>query len=130
MSEWQPVETAPQDGFFLVYEDGAMRTMQRDNGVWSHSAIAVRRDTYGDEHLIDGAIIRDVIREPTHWMPLPEPAKPPDPVLMYSGSRVIDLTDTKPALPAPDPAVLDGTIGALVRNRLAAALSCFRCRPF
>ena len=33
--EWQPIETCPETGFFLVEEDTAIRTMWRYKGVWS-----------------------------------------------------------------------------------------------
>ena len=68
---WQPIETCPLNGFFLVYEDGAMRTMNRDAGQWSSPGIPVKYDEWGDAHVVDSAAISDVVQEPSHLMPLP-----------------------------------------------------------
>lgn len=35
---WQPIETAPQDGYILVHEDGAFRALLRINGAWHRPA--------------------------------------------------------------------------------------------
>ena len=45
-ANWQPIETCPLDGLFLVYEDGAMRMMYRTRGEWQATANAL--DQYGD----------------------------------------------------------------------------------
>ena len=42
MSDWQPIETCPQDGFFLVHQDGAIRLMFRTRGEWQATASAQR----------------------------------------------------------------------------------------
>lgn len=77
---WQPIETAPRDGFFLVYEDGAMRAMFRHNGEFQSPAYAAIDGEYGEnivgddaKRLTGGRLLKvcDIIREPTHWMPLP-----------------------------------------------------------
>ena len=72
MSDWQPIETCPQDGFFLVHQDGAIRLMFRTRGEWQATALAL--DQYGDpNHAIK---VRETgVYEPTHWMPLPDPPK-------------------------------------------------------
>ncbi len=73
-SSWLPIESAPKDGLFLVYEDGAMRMMLRDGGYWK--ATAVVGDQFGDA--VESLGHRQVkVREtgvynPTHWM-LPAP---------------------------------------------------------
>lgn len=83
MSEWQPIETAPMDGFFLVHEDGAIRTMLRENGYWLPTAIAL--DEYGDP---SGGPVRETgVHNPTHWMPLPDPPKPDMTAAMSPGEK-------------------------------------------
>lgn len=70
MSEhWKPIESCPQDGLFLVYQDGAMRMMYRCRGEWQATATAL--DMYGDP---DTRIkVRETgVYDPTHWMPLPD----------------------------------------------------------
>lgn len=69
MNGWQPIETCPDDGFFLVHEDGAIRAMFRTEGRWG--ATARPTDTFGDLRMDLRAV--ECISEPTHWMPLPEP---------------------------------------------------------
>jgi hypothetical protein len=70
MAEWRPIETCPQDTFCLVYQDGAIRTMLRENGAWLSLAVAI--DKFGD--VVPGVDVRETgVYEPTHWMPLPDP---------------------------------------------------------
>lgn len=78
VSGWQPVPP-PEDGFYLAYEDGAMRTMFYDNGKWDHVAIPVMIGQFGDR-LVSNEVeaaygrkleISDCIYEPTHWRHLP-----------------------------------------------------------
>ena len=83
MTEWQPIETAPRDGFFLVYEDGAVRTMFRLKGEFHSPAYPAIEGVYDNivgedaKRITGGRALKvcDIIREPTHWMPLPEPPK-------------------------------------------------------
>jgi hypothetical protein len=79
--DWQPIDTAPKDGFFLVHSDGAIRTMFRYQGEWSLPDIPVLVNEFGD-HMVSREVyeaygktleISGVIREPTHWQPLPSP---------------------------------------------------------
>jgi hypothetical protein len=70
MSEWRPIETCPQDGLFLVYQDGAMRLMYRSRGEWQATAVAV--DQWGAS-IADIKVRETGVYEPTHWMPLPGP---------------------------------------------------------
>ena len=61
MSEWQPIETAPQDGTqILVFGHDTFAVAEFRNGEW--------RDM-GD--IGWGGFYAEVM--PTHWMPLPEP---------------------------------------------------------
>lgn len=69
-SPWQPIDTCPQDGLFLVHEDGAIRCMYRSRGEWQATAVAL--DQWGcSTELIK---VRETgVYTPTHWMPLPAP---------------------------------------------------------
>jgi hypothetical protein len=77
MSEWQPIETAPKDGtYILLYESDQSRPVKM--GCWLDS-----------EHKRNGQVIHSAQRwsygiiwvfggdnpNPTHWMPIPEPPK-------------------------------------------------------
>ena len=66
MSEWQPIETAPEDGTPVLI-------FSAKHGKNHKSPVALdfyhfRRDgwAYGGWYAIDN---------PTHWMPIPEPPK-------------------------------------------------------
>ena len=64
MAEWQPIETAPKDGTWIVICDGR------------HAGCFLAAYWDGDEEApykwftVDGSYHADF---PTHWMPLPEP---------------------------------------------------------
>lgn len=62
MSEWQPIETAPQDGteVLLHCAEGDINVAYWDGTWWA--------DT-----IEGGDVTRRGSGEPTHWMPLPEP---------------------------------------------------------
>ena len=57
MSEWQPIETAPDDGAFLVTD-----------GVYIAEVFWRRPKSTGFTTTADGYIFEDA----THWMPCPE----------------------------------------------------------
>jgi hypothetical protein len=60
MSQWQPIETAPQDGkAILGYADGIMTTVTWSGRYWNLCEA--------------GSFAEDGEWNPTHWMPLPEP---------------------------------------------------------
>lgn len=59
MSEWKPIETAPEKGEFLVYMPEGEPKIQ--TGVWHPNAKVI-----GNQFLFD-------MWPATHWMPLPEP---------------------------------------------------------
>lgn len=82
---WLPIESAPKDGYFLVYEDGAMRALFRSNGVFQpvgYPAL-VTSNHWNDRLVGDDAkralepmgyrleICDGCCENPTHWMPLP-----------------------------------------------------------
>ena len=58
MSEWQPIDTAPKKGFFLV-------TMQHRGERWV--AVAAAKSTRPIWPTIDGTM--------THWQHIPGPSK-------------------------------------------------------
>lgn len=63
MAEWQPIETAPKSGRFLVYvPDGALHRIMPAHYESNFRII-------GDHFAYDQ-------RKPTHWMPLPDPPAP------------------------------------------------------
>lgn len=83
MSDWQPIETCPQDGFFLVSEDGAIRTAMRHKGVFESPDFPILikdqnrliprevKHHYGWDLELCGCSCLN----PSHWMELPEPPK-------------------------------------------------------
>lgn len=85
---WQPIETAPQDGYMLVHEDAAIRAMLRVGSEWKQIGYpAIISHPFGDsivgkdaERMLPAGYrleLRDGCCEnPTHWMPLPSPPAP------------------------------------------------------
>ena len=63
MSEWQPIETAPKEGAFIVWLDAVDGVM--------HSRVAVM-SVHPNINVINGQFTFDM-PNPTHWMPLPTP---------------------------------------------------------
>lgn len=72
--KWQPIETAPRDGTYILVTNG------RANGAWVAHCLPVAVSGYrfgqpwrsvmlNHDHLSKGA--RHL--PPTHWMPLPTP---------------------------------------------------------
>lgn len=60
MSEWQPIETAPEHGQFLVYmPDEPFNKIQAATFHANYKVI-------GNHFAFD-------LTKPTHWMPLPDP---------------------------------------------------------
>lgn len=71
MSGWQPIETAPKTCWVLLAVDGEVRSAfwginpeDPSDGAW----VIARQLGFGDR-----VPIAFVFRNPTHWMPLPEP---------------------------------------------------------
>lgn len=80
IGEWQPIESCPNDGFFLVHEDGAIRTMFRFEGRWEWPGVPILIDGIGNRLVsreteqagLGKLELSDCIYEPTHWMGLPD----------------------------------------------------------
>lgn len=67
MSEWQPIETAPQDGTpVLGFWKGDGRHVDERN----YALTLFERGTWLDA--LDSSV---EYGDPNHWMPLPEPPK-------------------------------------------------------
>lgn len=67
MTDWQPIETAPKDGrFVLCYGHGGPVAMEPMKFYAGDAPGA------GEWGWLEGDTPR---RQPTHWMPLPEPPK-------------------------------------------------------
>ena len=69
MLSWQPIETAPKDGSFVLLTNGYRRQSHPGGwvsiGYWTHD---LRGDGAGFYHAAGIAKLT-----PTYWMPLPEP---------------------------------------------------------
>lgn len=55
--QWQPIETAPSGELLLGHEDGMMRLIYWESGVWKQVGATIEKGWF----------------EPTHWQPLPDP---------------------------------------------------------
>lgn len=76
--QWQPIETAPKDGRYVIISDGITLC---DIGMWRNSE---------PERVSRGVIIKHAMPEgwfnvgrcrvlhPAHWMPLPAPPPTPE----------------------------------------------------
>lgn len=62
--DWQPIKTAPRDGFILVYMDGDVLGGMRIFPCFMKS---------GSPRVIGTVFAHDIDEKPTHWMQLPEP---------------------------------------------------------
>lgn len=79
MSEWQPIETAPTDGSTIlvfvpsIHEGliGNVRSARFEHRVTTVNTLIV--DDYTGWREVTSADIGYVLRNPTYWMPLPEP---------------------------------------------------------
>ena len=68
-NEWQPIETAPKDGtWILVYKPFNLYGF--DDSEWYVDKYIVR---WADECW--NISMDDIVVYPTHWMPLPNPPK-------------------------------------------------------
>ena len=67
MTEWQPIESAPKEGYVLLSDGNTVCS-----GFWSHEdEVWTDGRTHGGGH---GCDFYDDL-ESTHWMPLPQPPK-------------------------------------------------------
>ena len=66
MTNWQPIETAPKDGYILVFGPDQMDIAAWEPH-WPNGGAWLRMQTA--EYDNDGALVKT----PTHWQPLPEP---------------------------------------------------------
>lgn len=78
MSEWQPIETAPKDGEYVIVSYGAGFVTQ----ACYTTAIDASNGNWEDRegwfvYIADDAVYSDSFLEspvqPKHWMPLPKP---------------------------------------------------------
>jgi len=74
MSEWQPIETAPKDGTYILIAPGLWTGVTCGIGVYDLDRYAKKPRAFWRRVEGHG---RSQSREvpPTHWMPLPEPPK-------------------------------------------------------
>lgn len=80
--EWQPIETAPQDGTLIVL--GAR------NGVWLGKYQPVYGSGYRPENpwssmLLNHDHMAERYTRPTHWMPMPAAPSTPSPLVGADG---------------------------------------------
>lgn len=66
MGKWQPIETAPMWELVIVYDQEASK---RKSSHTVNTAVQVKPSVWD---LTNGCYI---VKNPTHWMPLPEPPK-------------------------------------------------------
>ena len=72
MTGWQTIETAPKDGTSILlygYWEGEIHKIEDEKNIW------MAQYTYGDWLINGGDSYGSYVRNPTHWMPLPEPPK-------------------------------------------------------
>ncbi len=79
MSAWQPIETAPKKGSFLVF-GGWWVSDSKDGNDRQLSAVAHVNRSYGYRkfHVANADEFWPHIENPTHWMPLPMPPETPN----------------------------------------------------
>ena len=64
VSGWQPIETAPSEGVFLVYLEKEMLSSRVHSTRWRSNVKVI------------GGLLHFECPKPTHWMPLPNPPQP------------------------------------------------------
>lgn len=82
MSEWQPIESAPKDGsYMLLYFPEGARSLREDYDAqdWSEYEPAMMLGFWSGDNYPENEWTHDFYEgisfygEPTHWMPLPTP---------------------------------------------------------
>jgi hypothetical protein len=69
--DWQPIETAPKDGRFLVFGGKWVGEWSGDSDYATEVALVDR--TYNAFDVADTEYYGPTIVAPTHWMPVPAP---------------------------------------------------------
>lgn len=127
-ARWQPIDSAPQDGYMLVHEDGALRALLRVGGVWHKPGYPALVTTGPWEDVLVGQDAERILKpmgcrlehrdgcceNPTEWQPMPEP--PPAAPGGPAGARRPD--ENSPSGPSdralnPQPEAVDRDRGAL-----------------
>lgn len=86
-ARWLPIDSAPQDGYMLVHEDGALRALLRVGGVWHKPGYPALVTTGPWEDVLVGQDAERLLKpmgyrlehrdgcceNPTEWQPMPEP---------------------------------------------------------
>jgi hypothetical protein len=78
MSDWHPIETAPRDGSIILLTH-AGRTLAGYYGL-AQAAMQVESDKRHPWEFLDETNGTNAVTDPTHWMPLPSPAKESEPI--------------------------------------------------
>lgn len=72
--EWQPIETAPNDGSVcIVYDSGVNFPRPETNNIWLARIYSKSSWCSLDESTENGYASGHFGLKPTHWMPLPKP---------------------------------------------------------
>ena len=75
MTDWQPIETAPRDGTWILLTGGSIEYSwdgdSQPAAVVGQYAIALTTERW-QFAWYDGGYYGEYV-DPTHWMPLPEP---------------------------------------------------------
>lgn len=85
MTEWQPIETAPDEKAVLLYCK-YIDSNERPAGMNSKIVVGIKRGRVESSHWISDVVesdsgyygdvyINPIMIYPTHWMPLPKPPK-------------------------------------------------------
>lgn len=69
---WQPIETAPKDGTYVLVYPGAYTKIPMSIARWDDDRYASRPRPYW-RRLECKDITTSRINHPTHWAPMPEP---------------------------------------------------------
>lgn len=76
-NEWQPIETAPKDGTYILVYPGYYTKVPCSIAYYDDDKYAKRPQPYW--HRLDTRGLRSRYTPLTHWMPLPCPPYKPDP---------------------------------------------------
>lgn len=81
MTEWQPIETAPKDGTWILLTGGNIEEWDVDEEVTNNPPIVTARfyriEWWGSDLFdwyiapYDSGLLHISYENPTHWMPLP-----------------------------------------------------------